>query len=1506
LIFHLTAWGQYDCSFAHYSAKHGLSQYTVSMIYQDSRDIMWFGTFNGLNKFDGYRFKVYHTLSGLNETPADNRIDDILEDDFGVLWIVTHERRVLRFDMDREQFFPVLKAQGNTPVPPVTNVQKMSSGHVWLYTAKEGCYLVKPHVDPQEAEVVHFSLRDGSLPSNDVKEVFATAEGNEWVVTAGGIVRIDDENGPERIPDGEASESYLCGFNAGREIWCGMSGGKIRIFDTAAGRFREIDLPVASGIVDIGGLKHGKALLLTEKEGFIVYDPATRKAEVYNKRKYPAIPSDRMVRVKVDSYGEAWIETADPGMLHFDPESQEIRYFLPEVDQAGIYRYSAWSSVIEDVNGYTWVYPKGGGFSFYDRESRELRPFYNEPGDPMRRFSNVVFQFFSDRQGNLWMNTYSRGIEKVSFTRSPMYYFRPTLSANASAENEVRALTQTGDGIVWCAARDGSLYLYDAQYRRLGRLGADGRLDSSPAFNNFVYSMTEDRAGNVWLGTRNEGVFRLDRQEAGRYRIANYRHSPANALSISSDNIYAIYEDPEGRLWFGSWGGGLNCFDPSRQDSVLQKYGESREPWGLPETAEGHPVFYNYRNRLTTYPVSQFGNVRCVTGDSQGVIWVGTTTGLVQFTPLSDNDYQAVTHQCRPGDQNSPAADNIHDILVVGDTLWIATFGGGLNRMTRDMQTGEVRFTAYNTEKGFPADIILNIERDENGFLWMNSENEIIRFDPVAEKAETFTAHTPDYTGDIHFSEGSSLRDNRGNLVFGHNAGAYRFNPATISKSPFIPRMLFSQFMLFNREVKPGEDGSPLIHNIDDTRSIRLKHNQSVFSLEFAALDYNNSEAVEYAYMLDGFDQAWNYVGNQRVATYTNLSYGEYTLNVRSTNADKVWVENIRSLQIEILPPFGRTGWAYLLYGVTAVVLLYVGSRLFFSFYRLRNEVEVERRMTEMKLRFFTDISHEIRTPLTLISTPVEHLLKNGELNESERDTLSLVKTNTDRLLRLVNQLLDFRKIQHRKMKMHIEPVGLASFAASVCYSFVREAEERDIRFTFHDYSDGAQVWADKDKLEKILFNLLSNAFKFTADGRAIFCTVSDDVNEMTVTIGDEGSGIPPEILENLFVRFESTDRAWHNSTREGTRPGPDRPRPRVSGTGIGLSLTRELVNLHFGRIDVETGAGTGTKIEVRFPKGHSRYADLEGYTILGSENETNDIALEENQPENHPREHAFGERNPGEAPVVWIDEPENHPTVLFIEDNRELRQFLVLIAGSHYRILEAGSGETGLKLARTEQPDIIVSDIMMERIDGLEVISRLRADISTSHIPVILLTARSGLDERLQAMELGADDYIVKPFSSTYLLARISNLLEQRVKLQEFYASSIGLSSLPSKEESPSQMQPSSVDTGFMEKLRRYMEKNLADPDLRIEGLLAHFCISRSLLFKKIKSLTGLSPVEYIREYRIQRATELICNPDLNIKEITYRVGMSDSRYFARCFKQKHGVTPSEYRAGVRSTGNR
>lgn len=1484
LIFPATAWGQYDCSFTHYSAKHGLSQHTVSMIYQDSRDIMWFGTFNGLNKFDGFRFKVFRTLSEQNETLVDNRIDNILEDDYGFLWVVTHDYRVLRFDTSLEQFFPVLKRSDNAPLSGITNIQKMPSGRLWLYTADEGCYLVNPSVDPREAGAVHFSLRNGLLPSNDVKEVFTTVHGDEWIVTAGGIVCVDSEGGTERIPDGDISGDYLCGFNVGQEIWCGMSGGKVRLFAPAVGGFREVDLPVASGIVGIGKLRGGKALLLTEKEGFLVYDPVSQQTERYDRQRYPVMPSDRMVLVRVDSYGEAWIETDRLGILHFDPESREIRYFLPEVDQAGIYRYSTWSSFIEDANGYTWVYPKGGGFSLYDRNCRQLLPFYNKPGDPMRRFSNIIFQVFSDKQGNLWMNTYSRGIEKITFNHSPIRYIRPVLSTSALAENEIRALAQTRQGTIWCATRDGSLYLYDAQYRQLGRLGADGRLNSQPAFNHFVYTIIEDRAGDIWLGTRNDGVFRLSRQEAGNDRIVNYRHDPANALSISSNNVYSIYEDPKGRLWFGSWGGGLNYFDPE----------------------EPEPIFVNYRNYLTGYPVSQFGDIRCVAGDSVGGIWAGTNTGLVLLTPLSGDDYRISTYPYRPGDKSSPAVNQIHDILVAEDTLWIATFGGGLNRMTRNPHTDEVLFEAFNIANGFPADIVLNIEQDKKGLLWMNSENEVIRFDPATEQAEIFITHTPDYTGDINFSEGAVLRDNLGNLIFGHNAGAYLFNPVEIGKSSFVPRIMFSQFMLFNREVTPRGNDSPLTHPIDNTRSIRLRHNQSVFSLEFAALDYTNSEAIEYAYILDGFDQEWNYIGNQRIATYTNLPFEEYTLRVRSTNADKVWVENTRSLQIEILPPFWLTGWAYALYILTALALLYFGFRLFFNFYRLRNEVKVEHAVTEMKLRFFTDISHEIRTPLTLISSPVEHLLENGRLNESERSTLNLVKTNTDRLLRLVNQLLDFRKIQNRKMKMYIEPVELAPFAASVCGNFVREAEERDIRFAFQDYSDEEKVWVDKDKLEKILFNLLSNAFKFTPNGRVISCTVGNDINEMTVTIRDEGSGIPPEILKNLFVRFESTDREWHNSGEKGILPDPVSLKPRISGTGIGLSLTKELVDFHFGQIDVETDAGMGTKITVHFQKGISHYANLNGYTIFESGNaaEAGETAASDREP----LEPLFPQSCPDETtrPVGEagrIDGTKDRPTILFIEDNPELRRFLVQIAGSHYRILEADNGKSGLALARAEQPELIVSDIMMEEMDGLEMMGCLRADISTSHIPVILLTARSGLEDHLQAMELGADDYIVKPFSSTYLLARISNLLEQRIKLQEFYASSIGLSTPLSKEKVLPQMQASSADANFMEKLRRYMEENLADPDLRIEGLLSHFCISRSLLFKKIKSLTGFSPVEYIREYRIQRATELICNPDLSIKEITYRVGMNDSRYFARCFKQKHGMSPSEYRAGMQST---
>lgn len=711
--------------------------------------------------------------------------------------------------------------------------------------------------------------------------------------------------------------------------------------------------------------------------------------------------------------------------------------------------------------------------------------------------------------------------------------------------------------------------------------------------------------------------------------------------------------------------------------------------------------------------------------------------------------------------------------------------------------------------------------------------------------------------------------------------------------------------MVTNEDITPG-DNSLLKVDIDDTDPLVLSHKENIFSVHFAALDYTNPQNIQYAYILDGFEKQWTFADKQRSVTYTNLPKGEYVLRVRSTNSDGVWVDNERILNIVILPSFWETPVAYVLYVLFILIIILVAVYILFTIYRLKHEVSVEQQISDIKLRFFTNISHELRTPLTLIAGPVEQVLKNDKLPADAREQLVVVERNTNRMLRLVNQILDFRKIQNKKMKMQVQRVDIVPFVRKVMDNFEAVAEEHRIDFLFQTEKEHLYLWVDADKLEKIVFNLLSNAFKYTPNGKMITMFIREDEKTVSIGVQDQGIGIAENKKKSLFVRFENlVDKNLFNQ----------------ASTGIGLSLVKELVEMHKATISVDSHLGEGSCFKVDFLKGKEHY-DKEAEFILEDADaparmgQVVDIANSSIQSEtlvsddSEKIDDVYGEE--------FAKEENSKELMLLVEDNQELREFLRSIFSPMYRVVEAADGKEGASKALKYLPDIIISDVMMPEKDGIEMTRELRADMTTSHIPIILLTAKTTIESKLEGLEYGADDYITKPFSATYLQARVENLLMQRKKLQSFYRDSlmhINISTgqeevpvatdMPSAEEDVSETPPTTLemspnDRKFMDKLVELMEQNMDNGELVVDDLVRELAVSRSVFFKKLKTLTGLAPIEFIKEMRIKRATQLIETGEFNMTQISYMVGINDPRYFSKCFKAQVGMTPTEYRDRV------
>lgn len=1475
------------CNFQHYSGEDGLSENVVNCMLQDHKGFMWFGTWDGLNKFDGYRFKTYKSRPGDSGGLISNRITDIKEDAYGFIWVLTYDGLVHRFNPRTEQFLitPQFSPEFASFKVPITQVIIHDKKDIWLLTRDGGCFRAVTDSTDYALSITYYSKENGKIPSNTVNSIFTDTEKNHWLLTSNGLVRLpSDKEQKSSIllsEPGEGKDDYSRPFfsvaERNNELFFGSGDGKVWRYNKKDASFNLLKLPAQSNIISIKAISDTRILFASSKSGFFVYDINNHGIREYNQQNTSQLQCQDFVSTYMDRSGDIWLEPNCNGVAHFDPKTNIVSYFKMKTDQTSPYTLLPNFFIFEDINNVLWVHPRGGGFSFYDRNRKNLSFFYNEPGSPSRRFSNLMHSAFSDSQGNLWMCTYSSELEKVSFIEQNFKKIKPRPDLDAFSVNEVRAIFEDDEYYLWVATKDGTLHVFDPERKKIGILTESGKIaQSENKFDGMVYDIMQDRNKNIWLGTKGMGLIRLIKRKTAAgidCSLEFFRSEHDNIYSLSNDNVYSIHEDETGNIWLATYGGGLN----------------------LLSFKNGKAVFYNGRNYFKNYPGTECQRARYVTTDKFGNAWVGTTDGLLVFNNNSNNLENAVFYRYRriPGDKHCLGGNDVHYILCSKNQVYIAVFGGGLNLLQYPFKAGsEPEFEALTTQQGLLSDVVISLVEDNDGYVWMNTENGISKFNPQTKAFENFDGASGFISH--YFTEASTCKSHTGELMFGADDGFYMFSPKEMKKSNHIPPMVFSRFQLFGEDVTVGVKDSPLKVDINDTKEITLTHKQTVFSIEFAALDFQGPQNINYAYKLDGFDDNWTNSQKQRLVTYTNLPHGTYTFRVRSTNSEGVWIDNDRSIVITILPSFWETAWAILLYVVIGMILFAVAVYVVFTIYQLKNKVSIEQKITNMKLRFFTDISHELRTPLTLIAAPVEHILKEEEINDNVRTHLKTVQKNTSRMLRLINQILDFRKIQNKKMNMHVEEIPIAAFVKEVCENFVQVADEHDIDFSIIDQTDGVTIWADKDKVEKIVFNILSNAFKFTPPGKSIRVLISKTEKDVSIEIKDQGRGIPKEKLKNLFERFASS-----NNSLESFQPG----------TGIGLSLSKELIDMHHASVNVESELGEGTTFTVSFLAGTKHYDRKSVDFIVRDGQNPGDQQSENTNDDTVQKETSAAieiEDNEKQTDVQKEEEDllsdDALPTLLIIEDNEEVRAFLRLILHKKYRILEAGDGKTGLEIARKELPDFIVSDIMMPEMDGIEVTKELKTDMNTSHIPIILLTAKSDMDSQLEGLKFGADDYITKPFSATHLEVRINNILQQRIKWREaFIDQKSDAKRDPDAKQIPDITPPppqiSTYDQEFMERIMIIMEKNMDNIDFKVDDLVSDMRMGRTVFFKKLKSITRLAPVEFIKEVRIKRAVQLIESGQYTISQITYMVGMNDPRYFSRCFKQKYDMTPSEYK---------
>ncbi len=1428
LLSAITALAQPLCEVKQYSVQDGLNHRIINDILQDHNGLIWIGTWNGLTKFNGYDFKYYKSYPGDGCTMRNTRIDKISENCLGNIWCHTQDNRAYLFDVKTESFIDVLQKTEEQlhQTNHVIQIYTLKKGITWIVCSNGHHFRIDDEMFLTNKNIELYGAYEKKLKGDTVYSVSQDFQNDEWILTDKGVSILGKKKMKGDLP-------FHLFVEKDQQIWLGNNTGILAKYIPSKSNVQFVDLPTQVNKIHIMKALKGSYIGMGTNAGLILLNTKNAMSELIS------IPGSTGIELLYeDKMNDLWLFDSKPGVLYMDRGSKKtIRLQSPFRAQNN--SESPFTQLVyEDAQGNVWVVPRGGDFCYFNRIEKKLTYLFTNPEEPSTIVSPPIRTYFTDYQGNLWFGT-NNSFGKISFSKRN---FNITNFGEKSIE--CRALLKDSRTNFWVASKNGKIRIYDKNEKLIGYLSANGSIQKKDCtFGDNAYCLMEDHLGNIWIGTKQDGLFWLKRSgKDGFFKVRHFIHNPSDEYSISNNSIYTLVEDRNHRIWVGSFGGGLNLIEWMDENTIR---------------------FLNAGNRLKNFPISHGSRVRHIIEGTNGVLLIGTNDGLITFSSSFNRPEEIKFYwNTRKAWDKTSLSNN--DVMYLFENrkkrIYAATQSGGLNELvSKDLLSENLVFKIYNEQNGLPSDLTRSIIEDKEGHLWISSQSSLARFNPEKALFENYDSYS--FKQPILFSEGAVAQNANGEIVFGTANGLLVFNPQKLVRDRFVPSIIFTELKLQGKH-------KILIENSANP-SIKLKASQRNFSIQFAALDYRDVSNIRYAYFLKGIDTEWHFADLDRVANYMNLPHGHFQFLVKSTNSDGDWVNNEKGLNIDIAPTFWETGWAWLFYSILFIGLIVLVGYILFTFYRLKHEVDLEQQLSEIKLRFFTDVSHELRTPLTLISSPISEILENENLTPIGKEHLQIVQNNTNRMLRLVNQILDFRKIQNNKMKVLVEEVDVVVFIARIMDNFQLLVQEKNINFQLESDFENFNLWIDKDKFEKILFNLLSNAFKYTPSGKSITVKFNVDKNQAFIAVKDEGIGINETKIGMLFQRFETlTNMSFLQNS-----------------TGLGLSLAKELVELHHGSIEVHSQPTMGSEFKVSFKTGNNHFKEDKHVEFLLSNSMMNPA------PSLYPTEE-MDESNLAKSNSV--EDNQDRKTILIVEDNIELSRFLRNILLTEYEVLEARNGEEGLQEAIRTIPDMIISDIMMPKMDGLDMVHSIKENNDICHIPIILLSAKDSLDDRINGLESGIDDYITKPFSATFLKKRIQILLKQRRLMQVAFMESLTTNRI---DLLPSEPLITSYDEILIKKIMDFMELNINNAELTVDDFVKELNISRTIVYRKMKTLLGLAPVDLICDFRLKRSIQYLESGIYSISEISYMCGFNDPNYFTKVFKRKMGVTPKAYK---------
>jgi signal transduction histidine kinase/ligand-binding sensor domain-containing protein/DNA-binding response OmpR family regulator len=1336
-----------------------------------------------------YKIKKISTTNGLSNSV----VYSIIQDKLGFIWFAT-EDGLNRYDGYNFKTYRHDPSDANSISGNfIQSLYCDKTGNLWIGTSDKG--LNKFNYTTNKFErFVHNPAQPHSIANNDIVSIVPGYSGNLWIASyRGGVNSYSPQTGKfyhfKSILKQAKTPHYLkamCLKEASNKIlWVGTQGN-----------------------------------------GLFAYNLTNQKTKTYNNLSNSNLPSNTIEALFEDSYHNMWIGT-NKGLAIINSNGT----FISPASLSLFYNVEIFT-IYSDHNNTIWMGTDRGILKFnlndFLNSSKKITVEHIEeaPNETGLSYSSVR-SIFEDKNRNIWIGTYTGGINLINFFPEKFRLITKEQGNNSLSYNKVWGMCEDKSGNYWIGTDGGGINVFNRNFKKIKEINTRSGLS-----DNAILSAFCDSEGLLWFGSFKGGVNCINPRT---YAIKQYQYKQGQANGLSDNNIRAIYESRDKRIWLGTDAGGLCCFDK--------------------KTA-------SFRTFSTKNSGISYDAIRSIIQDKNGILWLGSYgEGLNRFNEQK-NEFKIYKHY--EGDSTSIIGNTIQALhLDKKERLWIGTTEG-ISLFNPKTNT----FTSYTERNGLINNNVLAILEDKESNLWISTNRGISKFNYDKKTFENYDLNDGLQAG--QYLAGAAFISSDGHMFFGGTNGLNIFKPEKILRNILIPEIHFTSFLLFNQPVPIRDnkfEDSPLEKSISITKSIELKHNQSIFTFDFVALNFGYSEKTQYSYILEGAENNWNNVGNKHSATYRNLKPGKYLFRVRATNPDGVWSSKSSNIEVIIQPAFWQTWWAKIIYILLFIALLYGILQIYTFRMRTISRLRIERlerqkseELNQAKLQFFTNISHEFRTPLTLIVGPLEKLI-SAETDPQQRKQFSMMHRNANRLLRLVNQLMDLRKTEREQMFLKVQNIDLIEFINDIIFSYEELSLQKSIILKFIHSEEQCMAWFDPEFLDKILFNLLSNAYKYTPEKGIITIQLESQSSQfIQITVADTGRGISPNDLEKIFGRFYQASNSANSLQK---------------GSGIGLHLSQTLIELHHGKIWAKSEINKGTSFTLQFPR------SKESYTKHEISKETYYKQAQENL-------RLLAEVDSFDIEPVTTKVQKHKYTVLIVEDDYDIRQYIKQELADIYNIKEAENGKEGIKMATEYQPNIIISDVMMPEMDGIEMCKQIKEEINTSHIPIILLTAKSSIESRILGLENGADSYIPKPFNPQHLKIRVTKLIELRETLKQKFSKNINFE--------VKEMVATSPDEQFLQKAINLINDNLSNPDYNGDMLSKDVGMSRANLHRKLKALLNQSSSEFIRNIRLKHAAQLISQKKLTVSEVCYEVGFTSPSYFTACFTNFFKMSPTEY----------